>query len=119
MEAVLYVIVAILIWVGVPLVGDLLALLIASVCKRKAHSREFRMLRDAVVCETLVTNLPVRLRAVREFMLAHELIAKPEFSAFYRRWLSNPIVASGIPCNAMFSWRDRALLRDQIDALHL
>lgn len=87
--------------------------------RRKSLSSQFTALRRDVLYENVMNNYPSHLAKLRHFLLDSGLVEKPEFKAFFARWLTNPIVAAGQPVVGLFSTEQIKELKLEISCLRL
>jgi hypothetical protein len=85
--------------------------------KRKALSEQFEALRRRLLYENVVNYISMHLAKLRKFLLDSGLVERPEFNAFYARWLTNPFL--GQPAAGMFSSEEVAELKRQLSSLQL
>lgn len=86
---------------------------------RRAVVAELETLKRHVVYETLMNNVPVKLNNLRSFLIEKGLVERPGFREFYSKWLTNPIVVTGIPAVNVCSRDALEELRGELNGLQL
>jgi hypothetical protein len=85
--------------------------------KRKALSEQFEALRRRILYENVANYISVHLAKLRKFLLDSGLVERPDFKAFFGRWLTNPFL--GQPAAGMFSKEQVEELKQELLRLQL
>jgi len=82
-------------------------------------SNKFCSLKRQIKYTVITNELPSELNKLRVFIIESNLIKQPNIKTFYDKWLTDPIVASGIYTSNAYSKKDIELLQSELDLLHL
>jgi hypothetical protein len=85
--------------------------------KGKALSEQFGALRRHILYENVTNYISVHLAKLRKLPLDSGLVERPEFKAFFGRWLTNPFL--GQPAAGMFSKEQLEEPKQELSRLQL
>ena len=83
--------------------------------EKKALSEEFDTLRRYIVHENVVRYISLHVGKLRKFLLDTGLVERPQFKAFFDRWLTSPFV--GQAAAGAFSDNQIAELKRELSCL--
>ncbi len=82
------------------------------------HNR-FDSLKRHVIYTTISNDIPSGLKDLRIFIIEKNLIMQPNIKEFFNKWLTDPIIESGINASNVFSKDEIDSLKAELNKLHL
>jgi len=81
--------------------------------------KKFEVLKRKIKYVLITNNLPLELNKLRLYIIEGNLMDQPEIKEFYEKWLTDPVVTSGIAASNVFSEEEIEALQAELDQLHL
>lgn len=90
-----------------------------SVRNDAAQQREFDALRRKILYVGVTNEIPAALRDLRGYLIESGLVERPEFRAFFDKWLASPFVSLGAPVPNLLSAEQIGKMGEELRALRV